>query len=112
MLKKRTHVYPIGELEMTKPIASMFGVALASLTLVTPPAGAAALGDQVQLSQSAWSDEVSSHRKRHRRVRVYAKYRIYDGPRACEAVVFPKSHLCYEPATLFGLPLPGLWVPR
>jgi len=97
---------------MTKPIASMFGVALASLMLVTPPAGAAALGDQVQLSQSAWSDEVSSHRKRHRRVRVYAKYRIYDGPRACEAVVFPKSHLCYEPATLFGLPLPGLWVPR
>jgi hypothetical protein len=45
--------------------------------------------------------------KRHRYVRVYQP-RVYAGPQACDAVIFPRSPLC-APHDFFGWPSAPFW---
>ena len=91
-------------------IAVTFATGFAGLTLIALQTGAAADPAQKQLGVSgkARSDDVSSIRKRHGRAHPHGTYWRYEGPQACDSVVFPRSPLCPQPVTFFGFYLPWL----
>ena len=61
----------------------------------TPMLASAAKGSkQVQISGTAQSDEGFSQHKRHPRASPYPIWQVYEGPRACAAVKFPRSPSC------------------
>ena len=93
-----------------KPIAATFAACFAGLTLIALLSGAAADPTRVQLVVSGASgpDDVSSIRKRHRHAHRHRTYWLYEGPQACESVIFPRSPLCPQPVTFFGFYLPWL----
>ena len=90
----------------------MSAIALAALTLSLVSADTAAAIEQVQTSGTKKIAKASSDRKSHRPVRiheerqvVYEQPQVYDGPRACSSVVFPRSPLCpHEPYTFLAFP--------
>jgi hypothetical protein len=90
----------------------MSTIAFAALTLSPMSAGTAAAIEQVQTSGTKKIAKASSDRKSHRPVRIYEERQVvyeqpqvYDGPRACSSVVFPRSPLCPpEPYAFLAFP--------
>jgi hypothetical protein len=79
----------------------MSTMAFAALMLSPISGGTAGAVEQVQTSGIKKVSKASAGRKSHRHVRVYEERQVvyehpqvYDGPRACSSVVFPRSPLC------------------
>jgi hypothetical protein len=90
--------------------AQTLAIVLAALALNAIPAGTAAAMTEIELSGTVKSDEVSSYRKRQKR--TYRHWHVYEGPKACSSVMFPRSPLCaHAPATFspYGDSFPYVW---
>src|SRR5262245_64874438 len=89
--ENRVHAEGVEEMKRIKPV---FAMSVAAMTLVPILANAAAGLKQVQVSATVQIDEGSARRKWHSRVGVDPNWEVYDVPRACSAVRFPRSPLC------------------
>jgi hypothetical protein len=78
-------------MKRTTPI---FAIGVAAMTLAPIAANAGAGIKQAQVSGTVQFDEGSSRRKWHPRARVDPYWEVYEGPRACSSVRFPRSPLC------------------
>jgi hypothetical protein len=72
----------------------IFAIGAAALAFTRIPAIAAEGSMQAQVSGTVQPDDGFSQSYRHPRARRDGAWEIYEGPRACSAVKFPRSALC------------------